>query len=587
MTTPILDKWVCRCLAGEGGYSSAAGLPGVSFNDGRWYTRRHHYVDNEGGQGAGGFLDSYDSFEACVLAWQQRAQQRRAFARSPELFRFVDMQQLLFHVSQDSPGALDLLQQLLECEAHVSFTDHCTAAVLSLPRPHLQVNLPLKAPWQPGAATSSGRALQIEHAHSQLCCRPGSFHTLSRIVLLPAYLNAAKSGGRWVTLRHALVRWPSLVLPQLLRIPGWLLQHVAELDDWLVGIDGTLLTRKEWEGHPCAEAVFAKEYSQQFDAFLDAHGPQPPCPCECCRSTIQGLCERLRARWAHSFTVRLAEAVPESARVSDVASWGPQGAPVLLCEGSDVLLRIRTTPGSSRSRPSRAAALSRQAQQAQQAQHVQQAQQVQQEADREEQLEAAAHAAAIADAEAEEAADGQQRQAGQPSPHQCLGTLAAVLRFLAPEAAAIAADCGCPPGSVRHSHASLHILCMAFSSLLRLGDYNPAVLLERVLPLLRSGAAEAVAAHQPVVDAAAAAALAAAAEVEQAALVAAQWQLAQAQAAAHARRRRRTSSAFEVIAVGPSTERLRIKRHRFKQGLDKLKPGHLALLQKLFPDRFD
>lgn len=122
------------------------------------------------------------------------------------------------------------------------------------------------------------------------------------------FLNGAKAGGGWITVRQALVRWASLVLPSLLRIPHWLQQHAAELDDWLVDASGTLLTREEWESHPCAEAVCAAEYSQLYAAFLAAHGPPPQCPCERCRGTIQGQCEQLRARWAHRFTIRLAEA---------------------------------------------------------------------------------------------------------------------------------------------------------------------------------------------------------------------------------------------------------------------------------------
>lgn len=122
------------------------------------------------------------------------------------------------------------------------------------------------------------------------------------------YLNGAKAGGRWVTLRQAVARWPSLVVPALLRIPGWLPAHAAELDDWLVDADGTLLTRQEWDRHPCAEAVCAAEYSRAHTTFLDRHGPEPPCPCERCRGTIHGACEQLRARWAHRFSVCLAEA---------------------------------------------------------------------------------------------------------------------------------------------------------------------------------------------------------------------------------------------------------------------------------------
>jgi len=56
--------------------------------------------------------ESFDSLEACALAWQQRAQRQRAFARSPQLLRFADMPRLLFWVGQGSPGALDLLQQV-------------------------------------------------------------------------------------------------------------------------------------------------------------------------------------------------------------------------------------------------------------------------------------------------------------------------------------------------------------------------------------------------------------------------------------------------------------------------------------------
>ncbi len=70
------------------------------------------------------------------------------------------------------------------------------------------------------------------------------------------------------------------------------------------------------------------------------------------------------------------------ARASDVLRWGPLGAPVLLSEGSDVVVRHHLIPASSRSRPSRAAALAQQAQQTQQAHQdeAQQAQQVQQDA---------------------------------------------------------------------------------------------------------------------------------------------------------------------------------------------------------------
>ncbi len=57
-------------------------------------------------------------------------------------------------------------------------------------RPHLPRCScpPLAGPRQLGAAAgSASRALQIEHAHSQLCSRGGAaFHTISRIGLLPA-----------------------------------------------------------------------------------------------------------------------------------------------------------------------------------------------------------------------------------------------------------------------------------------------------------------------------------------------------------------------------------------------------------------
>ncbi len=59
MAVHPLDKWVCRCLprltAGEGGYPSAIGLPGGSFKDGRWYLRRHLYIDSETCASTGAF----------------------------------------------------------------------------------------------------------------------------------------------------------------------------------------------------------------------------------------------------------------------------------------------------------------------------------------------------------------------------------------------------------------------------------------------------------------------------------------------------------------------------------------------------
>ncbi len=163
--------------------------------------------------------------------------------------------------------------------------------------------------------------------------------------------------------------------------------------------------------------------------------------------------------------------------------------------------------------------------------------------------------------------------------------MAAVMRYLAPEAAAIAAECGCHPGTVRHTHAAERILRMGLTALLRHWDYSPAVLLQQVLPVLRFAAAEAVAAHQPAIDAAAAAA---AAEAEQAAEAAAQRALAQARAAAARKRLLRGSSDFEVLALAPrdAPAWLGIKRRRFQQGLEQLSASHVALLEKQFPDMF-
>ena len=72
MAVHALDKWVCRCLTGERGYPSAIGLPGASFKDGRWYLRRHTYIDGNGSevhisQGAGAFQVGWSFFRECQL----------------------------------------------------------------------------------------------------------------------------------------------------------------------------------------------------------------------------------------------------------------------------------------------------------------------------------------------------------------------------------------------------------------------------------------------------------------------------------------------------------------------------------------